>query len=130
MMKIWIKFFFFIFLSFSLQADEIVIGDGPPLQEVGEVLESTDSRLEEYLIDYRNRAGSHLIFDCRRKYFACVDELSKNNCQDRRGFAKSKEKKDLDCAFFKTYSSKKECILAQYKLVENKKRDYCFKKNR
>ncbi len=125
-----IKYFFCIFLTFNLFADEIVIGDGPPLQEVGEVFESTDSRLEEYLIDYRNRGGSHLIFDCKRKYFACVDELSKNNCLDRRGFAKSKEKKDLDCAFFKTYPNKKECILAQYKLVENKRQDYCFKKDR
>ncbi len=129
-MMTWIKFIFFIFIITSVLANETSTADLAQNKESGEVYESTEDRLEEYQIDYRNRAGSHLVFDCKRKYFACVDELSKNICLDRRTFAKSKDKKDLDCAFFKSYPNKKECILAQYKLIENKKRDYCFKKNR
>ena len=125
------KIFILLFFIFSVYADEIVIGDGPNIQEVipDEPL-STDARLEEYFIDLRNRAGNHLIYDCRRNFFACVDEISKDSCIDRRGFQKIKKADKLECAFFKSYKNKVECVQEQYKMLEKKERDFCFKKRR
>lgn len=94
------------------------------LQNLGNV------KLEEYALDGRYRGGRNLIYDCDRDHYACVDDISKENCDFRRAKQEMHKKNNLSCAFFKMFPTKKECLIEQYKLMEKKlKTVFCFKKH-
>jgi len=83
---------------------------------------------EEYVLDYRNRAGRNLIYDCQRDFYACVDDISSDNCLKQRALAKKAKNYDLSCAFFKRFETKKECLLQHYKMLDKKSKPFCFRK--
>ncbi len=83
---------------------------------------------EEYVLDYRNRAGRNLIYDCQRDFYACVDDISSDNCLKQRTLAKKAKNYDLSCAFFKRFETKKECLLQHYKMLDKKSKPFCFRK--
>lgn len=83
---------------------------------------------EEYVLDFRNRAGRNLIYDCQRDFYACVDDISSDNCLKQRALAKKAKNYDLSCAFFKRFETKKECLLQHYKMLDKKSKPFCFRK--
>lgn len=92
--------------------------------------DTTDVKLEEYGLDLRYRAGKHLIYDCDRGFYVCVDDVSRDNCNFRREKQEMHKNNSLSCAFFKTYPDKKTCVLEQYKMMEKKlKPVFCFRKH-
>jgi hypothetical protein len=72
-------------------------------------------RKEEYKIDSHNLGGKNLIYDCEKKNFACVNEESFENCRIRRKMAITSELKNLNCAPLKSFETKKDCLINQYK---------------
>lgn len=89
-----------------------------------------NAKLEEYVLDGRYRAGRNLVYDCDRNHYACVDDISKDNCNFRRSKQEMHKRDNLSCAFFKVYLSKKECLIEHYKMMEKKPKPiFCFKKS-
>lgn len=97
-------------------------------EKIPEATAEFSLKQEEYVLDYRNRAGRNLIYDCQRDFYACVDDISSDNCLKQRTLAKKAKKYDLACAFFKRFDTKKACLLQHYKMLEKKGKPFCFRK--
>lgn len=130
-------FFFSLFIPFAMAYEEQYV-PVTPVKEVKIVEEDPEANVpnqgnikqEEYVLDGRYRGGRNLIYDCDRDHYACIDDISKENCDFRRKKQEMHKKNNLSCAFFKTYPTKKECLIEQYKVMDKKlKTVFCFKKH-
>lgn len=132
-------FFLLLHFSFSLLAEEgsknssdvTAKPSEDKASDGGKTPEATAEfslKQEEYVLDYRNRAGRNLIYDCQRDFYACVDDISSDNCLKQRALAKKAKNYDLSCAFFKRFETKKECLLQHYKMLDKKSKPFCFRK--
>lgn len=126
-------FFFLIARAFAYQEQYVPVTAAPEVkirEEEAEVPNLGNIKQEEYVLDGRYRGGRNLIYDCDREHYACVDDISKENCDFRRVKQEMHKKNNLSCAFFKMFPTKKECLVEQYKLMEKKpKTIFCFKKH-
>ena len=63
--------------------------------------------------------GPYFIYNCDDRHFACVDDVSIENCQLDRTVALRDRKYHLPCAPLRKFLTQKECISEHYKLVHN-----------
>lgn len=72
--------------------------------------------------------GEFLIYDCKERHFACVDEAAFTRCREARdlGLALKKEK-ILSCAPLKNYKNYNECTKQQYSVQHRRKnKSFCL----
>lgn len=65
--------------------------------------------------------GAYLIFDCRNRYYACVNQPSFDSCRLMRDKGYQAKKKILPCAPLKEFSDQKDCFAKQYSLIHHQK---------
>lgn len=63
--------------------------------------------------------GEFLIYDCRSRNFACVNETSFQKCRTLRDNGYKNKKMLLPCAPLKELGSQKECFKKHYELIHN-----------
>ena len=63
--------------------------------------------------------GQYLIYDCAKHHWTCVDLDGFKECQEERSKAGKDYKRNLACAPFKEFKTKKECEVFQQKKVNN-----------
>lgn len=63
--------------------------------------------------------GPYLIYNCTKGHWTCVDLDGYKACQKERDQAKTDYKRNLTCAAFKEFPSKKECEVYQQSKVNN-----------
>jgi hypothetical protein len=86
-------------------------------------------RKSDYTINDRYHAGPYLIFDCRGKYYACVDDVSNDNCSERRKESIELKKKIYPCAPLKKFDDKEKCLYKNYEVVESvAMKRFCYPK--
>jgi hypothetical protein len=93
---------FIVFTSFSSMAVDDDFGARTPL-----------------LISNIYREGSYLIYDCKDRHFACVDEESYNGCRERREKALRALSKYLECAPLKKFDTQKKCRKVHYEQMHS-----------
>jgi hypothetical protein len=73
-------------------------------------------RLEPRLSDKYYR-GRYLIYDCEKRFFACVNLPSFYNCRELRQKEKDLKEVLLSCAPLKQFKSQKDCFDVNYSLI-------------
>jgi len=77
-----------------------------------------EDKQEEWRMSWRYRRGKNLIYDCRKRHFACVNKDNFDRCKDERKESFRLNKSVLDCAPLKSYEEIGDCEDEQKKLVE------------
>lgn len=75
--------------------------------------------LFEFQITREFRRGTHLIYDCARKRFLCVNEDGRNLCRSRRDEDIEDQFYFLRCAVMKSYETYDECVENQYRMIHS-----------
>jgi len=63
--------------------------------------------------------GEYLIYDCRNRNYACVNEPSFQKCRKFRDDGYKNKKMLLPCAPLKEMGSQEECFKKHYELIHN-----------
>ena len=81
---------------------------------------------EDYVINIQYRGGDNLIYDCNEKYFVCVSDTGRDQCETDRQEAKDNGKENYPCAVLKVYKKKEDCLQKQYEIANvNALKRYC-----
>ena len=105
--------FIFLFL-FSLQG---LAQEDAALME----LKSNYQMSEEF------KAGSALIYDCKRGHYTCTDSDGYAKCKMKRDFDKTKGLTFYSCAQLKIFPTKVDCVKMNYEVIEgNAKKRFCY----
>lgn len=71
--------------------------------------------------------GEHLIYDCKKQSFICVNKESYELCSENRVKAKEEEKRNLACAPLLVLKDQKECFSFQITNIERARvKTYCY----
>jgi hypothetical protein len=85
----------------------------------------------EYLISNTYRNGEYLIYDCKKRHFACVNNESFAYCKNKRKESFELRQSHHPCAPLKKFKEQELCFKKQVELigqVPNKK--FCINVNR
>lgn len=89
---------------------------------------SADQR-PDYKIDWKYTAGEYLIYDCERRYYACVSKVSNELCIEERKIALNEHASVYPCAALTKLEDKKACVLKSYQIVDlNAIKRFCYPK--
>jgi hypothetical protein len=92
--------------------------------------EELSYKKSNYQINDDYKAGNHLIYNCLREYYTCVDEDGLNLCTEKRNKAMEKGEKFYPCAPLKKFSNKIKCGKKNYEVIESlAKKRFCYPKN-
>ncbi len=92
-------------------------------------LAQEETRKPDFQIDDRYKAGEHLIYDCQKKHFACVNLDGYTLCEVARTKSRELKQTELACAPLKSFQNKKSCLLTNYNVIErNAWKRFCFPK--
>ena len=81
----------------------------------------------EYLISETYRNGAYLIYDCKERHFACVNDESYKLCQDNRKKSFLLRQSHHPCAPLKKFTEQSFCFKQQIKLIEkNPDKKFCI----
>lgn len=98
-MKLCLFVFLFSTALFAVESDEVI-------------------RKSDYAINTSYRGGEYLIYDCKGKYYTCVDDTSYDACKIKRKDSKDKNELKYACAPLKKFKDKEECLAYNYKAIE------------
>lgn len=74
-------------------------------------------------------SGSYLIYDCQKKFYACVNDFSFEECTEKRAKSIADNKKIYACAPIKKFNSYLECSEYNLKIIdEGMTTRFCFPK--
>lgn len=91
---------------------------------------SSEDKLAHYKMDANYRSGQFLIYDCDKKIYTCVDDLSNEDCKDKRAKNIFMREKLYSCAPLKKYSDRIECLKDNYQIMEKAPfTRFCYPKN-
>ena len=76
-----------------------------------------NSKHESIRISRNLKSGEYLIYNCKRKFFACVDQFSFDICRRDRESAIKERKGFLICAPIKKFDHYDNCTKAYYELI-------------
>ena len=119
--------FIFFVLCFSLSG---FTQEEKPISGVSSLDKETLSEMErkraEPKISQEFSRGAFLIYDCKKRSFACVNEPSYNLCKTRRQKGYRDKKLVLPCAPLKEFLSQQKCFEKQYNLIHRQsEKSYC-----
>jgi len=112
----------------SNKASNQNIAEEESISDIKKILSEDDPRHEEekVQISKRYKTGTHLIYDCSKRHFACVDKFSFKDCFERRKLAIDlKSSNLLPCVPLVKYKNPKICHEAQY-LKQHRRRNKSF----
>lgn len=115
----------FILFSFHLQA----ANESPPVDMAleQERLLQLQNYESDIMISHLYRRGSHLIYDCQGRHYACVSTEGFNRCAQKRAEDFEDKKMELRCTPFKQFDSLEECVAQQIELTTRLvKKDFCW----
>jgi len=73
------------------------------------------------------KSGRYLIYDCKKKFFACVDEFSYEACEEDRKGAIAKREDFLPCAPLKRFPHYDVCAdVQEEKIRQPIKKRFCW----
>lgn len=71
--------------------------------------------------------GEHLIYDCKKQSFICVNKQSYERCSENRVKAREEKKRNLLCAPLLVLKDQKECFAFQITNIERARiKTYCY----
>lgn len=122
--KLCIIFFSLCFLS-VLSAQETDPRAGTSYVDKKTLTEMERKRAEPK-ISQEFSQGMFLIYDCKQRSFACVNEPSFALCRKKRSRGYRNKKLALPCAPLKKFTSQAKCFEKQYKLIHSQsEKSYC-----
>ncbi|MBT7608119.1 MAG: hypothetical protein HN576_00080 [Bacteriovoracaceae bacterium] len=71
----------------------------------------------EFLISGTYRNGEYLIYDCKKRHFACVNNDSYANCEKRRKESFELKYSFLPCVPLKKFKEQRLCFKKQVELI-------------
>lgn len=72
-------------------------------------------------------SGEYLIFDCKKRFYVCVDALNFEQCGEDRQFAIKQGYLNLPCAPLKKFDHHQYCVHAQYEKIYGAfNKEFCF----
>lgn len=92
--------------------------------------EEGTSSSANYPMSARYRAGSNLIYDCRDKFYACVDSDGHLACREERDTSIKYKNNRYPCAPLKKFKDKDACLVKNYEVIESVAfKRFCFPKS-
>lgn len=73
---------------------------------------------QEWIMSWKYRRGANLIYDCRKRHFACVNNDNFERCKEERAESFRLNRSVLSCAPLKTFEYIGSCEDEQKKLVD------------
>jgi hypothetical protein len=101
----------FMFLSYG--ADE----NKNELAISYEKLKARKSNNSEFLISSEYRNGEHLIYDCKKRHFACVNDESFEYCQKKRKESFKLRYTHHTCVPLKKFKDQPSCFEKQIEII-------------
>jgi hypothetical protein len=93
------------------------------------VLEKQLKLYEEPYISHKYRRGVHLIYDCKKRHFLCVNAKGFLDCKKERETALEDKLPNLRCAPLKQFTSQKACGKSAYEQIHSiKTKAFCVGK--
>ena len=74
-------------------------------------------RQQQWIMSWKYRRGSNLIYDCLKRHFACVNNNNFERCKEERVESFRSNQSVLSCAPLKTFEFIDQCEEEQKKLV-------------
>ena len=106
------SFVFLIFLNFPIIGSE----DSNILKKednINKIAKKEEPFLEEVRISKNLFRGSYLIYDCSLKFFACVNDISRDKCKEKRDNFLKNTKKTKGCLEIIKFKKQKDCLKKQ-----------------
>jgi len=120
----FILFLIVLFLATAIFSAEEVKENKPQEKE----LDAETIYQERIYISKEYEKGSNLIFDCKGRFWACVNERSKIKCEEaRKEGLKYRLSQQLPCAPLKSFKDHNECLKSQYEMMHQRRdRSFCL----
>ncbi|PIP93627.1 MAG: hypothetical protein COW00_03720 [Bdellovibrio sp. CG12_big_fil_rev_8_21_14_0_65_39_13] len=121
----WELLVFSTFTVFAQVETEVMATPAPtptPVEkEVEKEVEEFEKSMLEPIISADYKQGEFLIYDCSGHYFACVNDVSFENCRQSREKDIEDKRSVLSCAPLKKFKNQKECFKEQYEQIHQPK---------
>jgi len=117
----WKLLVFSTFTVFAQVETEDVATPEPTPIIVEKKVEEFEKSMLEPIISAEYKQGEFLIYDCKGRYFACVNDLSYENCRKKREQDVEDKRSILSCAPLKKFNNQKECFKEQYEQIHQPK---------
>ncbi|MCO4795378.1 MAG: hypothetical protein KC493_16785 [Bacteriovoracaceae bacterium] len=124
-------FLFAVLFTIPLYAQTDIDKPAPIVEESKDEREMYEKQ-QEYRLSLKWRRGEYLIYDCRKRHFACVSKNSSKRCRKERDESFRSNDTVLKCAPLKKYKEVVDCEKDQKKFIDkitNKKFCLNYKKN-
>lgn len=110
--------FFFLLLSANVFSQEGAAIEIKNLDPRAEKIDKYELRADR-LIGKKLFSGNFLIYNCTDKFYACVNDISNDDCTQKRKVAISEGKKVYPCAPIKKFNSYLECSEYNLKIIND-----------
>ncbi len=113
------KAFLLLFLFLPLHAQDEILEETPVEKKKVVPSEEFSEKQQQWRISWKYRRGANLIYDCRKRHFACVNNENFEECKEARNESFRLNRSVLSCAPLKTFEDIGTCENQQKQLVEN-----------
>lgn len=112
----------------NIKKEEITLEDS--IKNAVETVSEEDELADDYISPPRyNRFGRGLVYNCKGKHWACVDQYSYLTCRENEKWNKQKNKK-IECKTKNVYATSSDCIKVQTYYTNNSENtDFCKRTN-
>jgi len=102
------------------KSDDYIVRDDGTIQSIEEARQQARGEADKlHQYDYRYYAGEYLIYDCKKRHFACVNKNGFEYCQLARKKTKREKHSIYACAHLKSFQTLTNCLEKQYELMHS-----------
>lgn len=112
---------FSVFSIFAQSESEVVVAPVTTPAPEERKIEDFEKGMLEPIISAEYKQGEYLIYDCSGHFYACVNDLSYENCRQKREQDNEDKRSILSCAPLKKFKNQKECFDEQYEQIHTPK---------
>jgi hypothetical protein len=124
--RIWPFLVFFLLFAGNLRCEEENPVPKKSFHEMDEFERMAFDSLYPRISD-KYRAGSSLIYDCAERHFACVNQTSYEQCEERRAVSLEKRRAILSCAPLKHFANLDLCVEELYRVIHSSvNKEFCL----
>jgi len=102
------------------KTDDFIVREDGTIQSIEEARQQARGEADKlHQIDYRYYAGEYLIYNCKMRHFACVNQNGFDYCKLARKKTKMEGHSVYACAHLKSFQTLTNCLEKQYELMHS-----------
>jgi len=102
------------------KSDDYIVREDGTIQSIEEARQQARGEADKlHQYDYRFYAGEYLIYDCKKRHFACVNKNGFEYCRLARKKTKLERHSVYACAHLKSFQTLTNCLEKQYEMIHS-----------